>query len=252
MTGGPAIDCRGLVKDFSVGLRGVRVRALDRLDLRVEAGEIYGLLGANGSGKSTALKLIVGLQTPTAGECRLFGRPSGATAARASLGYLPDAVEFPDYLTGRELVQFHAALAGVDRRERVTRTAAVLHETGMAAAADRRVRHYSRGMKQRLGLAQALVHDPELLVFDEPMAGLDPIAAAEWETLLLRLKAVGKTVLLTSHLLAGVTRICDRVGLLHRGRMLREGRVDALLDERDGGPRSLEEVFRECATSAAP
>ena len=224
-----ALELRGLVKDFAIGLRGVKLRAVDHLDLRVEPGQIYGLLGPNGSGKSTTIKLILGLLQPTAGTCRIFGVSSARVEARRDVGYLPEAPDFYRHLTGRELVRFCARLCGLGGGALAARSADVLALVGMSEAADRRVGTYSKGMLQRLGLAQALVHDPALLILDEPTAGVDPVGAAAMAGLFLKLKAQGKTVVITSHLLAQMEEICDRVAVLDRGRLVLEGAVPDLV-----------------------
>jgi ABC-2 type transport system ATP-binding protein len=220
-----AIELREVVKDFSVGLRGVKLRAVDQLSLRIEAGQIYGLLGPNGSGKSTTIKLILGLLAPTAGTCALFGVPASQTEARREVGYLPEAPQFYRHLTGRELVRFHGRMCGLRGPELEGRVDETLATVGLTGAADRRVATYSKGMLQRIGLAQALVHDPQLLILDEPTAGVDPQGTAELTALLLQLKARGKTVLITSHLLGHVEEICDRVAMLDCGRLVLEGAV---------------------------
>lgn len=223
--GPPAIEIRVLVKDFAVGLRGLRLRAVDHVSLAVRPGEVFGLLGPNGSGKSTTIKLLLGLLEPTAGECAIFGVPSGRVEARRDVGYLPEAPNFYRFLTGRELVTFYGrmcGLAGAALREGVDEVIALV---GLAGAADRRVGTYSKGMLQRIGLAQALVHDPRLLILDEPTAGVDPVGSAEMAELILALKARGKTVLITSHLLGQIEDLCDRVAILDRGRLVAEGRV---------------------------
>ena len=213
------------MKDFAVGLRGLRLRAVDHVSLAVRPGEVFGLLGPNGSGKSTTIKLLLGLLEPTAGECTIFGVPSGKVEARRDVGYLPEAPNFYRFLTGRELVMFYGrmcGLVGAALRERVDEMIALV---GLAGAADRRVGTYSKGMLQRIGLAQALVHDPRLLILDEPTAGVDPVGSAEISELILALKARGKTVLITSHLLGQIEELCDRVAILDRGRLVAEGRV---------------------------
>jgi len=207
----------------------LKLRAVDHLSLRVEAGQIYGLLGPNGSGKSTTIKLLLGLLEPTEGTAAIFGVPSGRVASRREVGYLPESPYFYRHLTGRELVAFYASICGLPRAERRARVAEVIEWVGMTAAADRRVGTYSKGMLQRIGLAQALVHDPRLLILDEPTAGIDPVGSGAVAALLIQLKARGKTVLITSHLLAQIEEICDRVAILHRGRLLLEGAVPDLV-----------------------
>ena len=229
----PAIELRGLVKDFSVGLRGVKLRAVDNFDLRVEAGQVYGLLGPNGSGKSTTIKIILGLLEPTAGAATVFGVPSGRIESRRDVGYLPESPYFYRHLTGRELVRFYARICGMDGASLAARVAEVVALVGLEEAADRRVGTYSKGMLQRIGLAQAIVHDPRLVMLDEPTAGVDPVGAAEISALILRLKAQGKTVLITSHLLGQIEDICDRVAILDRGRLILEGAVRDLVGRAD-------------------
>jgi len=228
-----AVELRGLTKDFAVGLRGRRLRAVDRLDLRIEAGQIYGLLGPNGSGKSTTIKLLLGLLAPTAGSCTIFGRPAGDVETHRDVGYLPESPDFHRHLSGRELVGFHARLCGLRGATLADRVAGTLARVGLTAAADRRIGTYSKGMRQRIGLAQALVHVPRLLILDEPTAGVDPVGAAAMTDLLLNLKAEGRTVLVTSHLLESMEDICDRVAILDRGRLVLEGAVDALTGARN-------------------
>ena len=221
----PAIELRGLIKDFSVGLRGVKLRAVDDLSLRVPAGQVFGLLGPNGSGKSTTIKIILGLLEPTAGGCRVFGVPSAQVEARVDVGYLPESPYFYRHLSGRELVRFYARMCGLGGAKLAPRVAEVIDWVGLTEAADRLVGTYSKGMLQRIGLAQALVHDPRLVILDEPTSGVDPVGAAAISELILQLKAQGKTVLITSHLLTQIEDICDRVAILDRGRLILEGAV---------------------------
>ena len=228
-----ALEIRGLVKDFSIGLRGVKLRAVDHLDLRVQPGQVYGLLGPNGSGKSTTIKMLLGLLEPTAGECRVFGISSRRVEARRDVGYLPEAPYFYRHLTGRELVRFYAQMCGLRGAGLTARVRESLQVVGMSEAADRRVGIYSKGMLQRVGLAQALVHDPRLLILDEPTAGVDPVGSAAISELILKLKAQGKTVLITSHLLGQIEDICDRVAILDRGKLILEGAVHELVGRVD-------------------
>ena len=228
-----AIEIDGVTRDYITAPWGTRLRALDTVTLRVGEGEIVGLLGPNGSGKSTLLKIILGLLTPTAGTCRLFGMSHADAAARAAVGYLPEAPEFSSHLTGFEIVRFHARLSGLPRAGLGERVERALAGVGLAGAGHRRAGTYSKGMRQRLGLAQALVHEPRLLILDEPLAGLDPEGAAEIAGRITDFTARGKTVLLSSHLLGPVAEFCDRVALLHRGRLIREGFVEELTRRRD-------------------
>jgi ABC-2 type transport system ATP-binding protein len=232
-SGTAALELRGVVKDYSVGLRGVKLRAVDHLDLRVEPGQVYGLLGPNGSGKSTTIKMILGLLQPSAGTCRIFGVPSDRVEARCDVGYLPESPYFYRHLSGRELVRFYAEMCGMRGDALERRIDEVLVIVDLVAAADRRVGTYSKGMLQRVGLAQAMVHRPRLLVLDEPTAGVDPIGSAAITDLILQLKAGGTTVLITSHLLGQIEDICDRVAILDRGRLILEGAVNELVGRSD-------------------
>jgi ABC-2 type transport system ATP-binding protein len=224
----PALLLEGVTKDFAVGLRGVKLRAVDGLCLRVERGQVYGLLGPNGSGKSTTLKIVLGLLAPTAGRCAIFGISSGLVAARQNVGYLPESPYFHRFLTGRELVSFYGRLSGLRGATLAERVGEVIAWVGLEGAADRRVDTYSKGMLQRIGLAQALVHRPELVILDEPTGGLDPGGTEAVTGLIRRLKVEGRTVLITSHLLAQMEEVCDRVAILDHGRLILEGSVPEL------------------------
>ncbi|MDD3180775.1 MAG: ABC transporter ATP-binding protein [Opitutaceae bacterium] len=228
----PAVLLRGLGKDHASGWRGGVVRALDRLDMRIDRGQVYGLLGANGSGKSTTLKLIMGLQSPTRGTCEVLGGTPACPAIRRRMGFLPESPGFYRHLTGSEMVTICGRLSGLQGVELRGRVAAVLELVGLAEAGKLRIGTYSRGMVQRIGLAQALVHDPELLVCDEPTAGIDPVGVVQMMEVIARLKASGKTVLLTSHLLTEVVEVCDRVAILQQGRLIAEGELAGLMADR--------------------
>ena len=225
----PAIRLNGVSKVFPVPLRRRVAVAVRELNLEVAAGEVYGLLGPNGSGKSTTLKIILGLITPTRGTVAIFGRDSSAVATRRDIGFLPENAYFHKFLTGVETLRFHARLSGLPRRETASRINELLETVGLAHAGDARLGTYSKGMLQRIGLAQALVHHPKLLVLDEPTAAVDPSGSRDIQNLIASLKQRGVTVLLSSHLLTQVQEVCDRVGILHRGALLREGRVEDLL-----------------------
>jgi ABC-2 type transport system ATP-binding protein len=228
---GAAVQIQNLIKDFSIGLAGRKLRAVDDLNIYVADNEIFGLLGPNGSGKSTTIKILLGLLPPSAGDCRLFGKSSHLAVARQKVGYLPEAPYFYRYLSGRELTAFYAGICGLRGAARKKAVESVIERVGMTDAADRRVGTYSKGMLQRIGLAQALVHDPQLIVLDEPTAGVDPIGAAAIGQIILDLKGQGKTVLVCSHLLAQLESLCDRVAILHKGQLVVEGRVDELIAE---------------------
>ena len=225
----PAVAVRGLTKTFKVPFKKERIVAVRDLDLTVEAGQVYGLLGPNGSGKSTTLKIILGLVSATRGSTEIFGRSSREVASRNAVGFLPENPYFYKYLTGVETLRFHGKLCGLGGTLLKTRVGELLELVGLTSARDRRLGGYSKGMLQRIGLAQALVQDPKLLVLDEPTAGVDPAGSREIRDLLLNLKRRGITVLLCSHLLAQVQEICDRVGILAHGVLVREGPLEKLI-----------------------
>ena len=222
----PALEARSLSKQF-----GAKV-AVRELSLTLPRGEVFGFLGPNGAGKTTSMKMLLGLVRPTSGEGRLLGEPLGAARGRARVGYLPEHFAFHEWLEGRELLRFHARLLGMPTRGLDAGVEERLRRVNLADAATRRVREYSKGMKQRLGIAAALVHDPGLLILDEPTIGLDPAGMLEMRQLLRRLaKEEGKTILLSSHLLHEVEQVCDRVLILQKGRTIASGRVDELLEQ---------------------
>jgi ABC-2 type transport system ATP-binding protein len=232
-----AIEARGLSKTYRLGFRARKVRALADLDLAVTPGSIYGFVGPNGAGKSTTIKILVGLVRPSAGSATLFGRPISDPGARLAVGYLPENPSFHDFMRPLEVMRYLGRLSGLSGAELDRRAEALLERVGLADARDLTVRKFSKGMVQRLGLAQALVHDPPLLVLDEPMSGLDPIGRKEVRDLVLELARQGKTVFFSTHILSDVETICDRVGMLLQGRMVREGALSSLLD---GSVRSVE------------
>jgi len=233
MSAEPAIAVRNLIKDFRVGLKGLKLRAVDDLTLAVPRGQVFGLLGPNGCGKSTTLKIVLGLVAPTAGEISILGLPSATSAARARTGFLPEAPYFHKFLSGRELVRYCAHLSGVPTGRVDDAVAEALEQAGMTAASDRLVGTYSKGMLQRIGLAQAIVHDPELVILDEPTAGVDPVGAAAIGRIIESMRARGKTVVLCSHLLGQVEQVCDRVAIMDKGRLVLEGAVADVLERRD-------------------
>ncbi len=241
----PAVEIVGLSRVFRRPFHRDRVVAVRHLHLRVAEGEVYGLLGPNGSGKSTTLKMLLGLITPTTGQAQVFGLDSRRVSSRREVGFLPENPYFPKFLTGAETVRFFGRLCGLGGRSLKARVEELLDLTGLSGAAGRRVGTYSKGMLQRLGLAQALVHDPRLLVLDEPTAGVDPVGSRQIRDLIAGLKLRGKTVLLCSHLLSQVQEICDRVGILAGGVLVREGRVEDLLAVRDRTEILLEGASEE-------
>jgi ABC-2 type transport system ATP-binding protein len=236
------VEIDHLTKVFKVPMRRDRVVAVRDLSLRVEPGEVYGLLGPNGSGKSTTLKIVLGLVTPTHGHTKVFGEDSATVRSRQDVGFVPENPYFYKFLTGAETVRFFGKLSGMGGEELEARVRELLELVGLTEAGNRRVGSYSKGMLQRIGLAQALVQDPGLLVLDEPTAGVDPVGSREIRDLILTLKARGKTILLCSHLLSQVQEICDRVGILARGQLVREGRVEDLLSVRDRTEMVLEQA----------
>ena len=204
------------------------VYAVKGVSLRIPEGGVYGLIGPNGSGKSTVMKLLVGLLSPDAGSCRVFGAPATASANRREIGFLPENPYFYKFLTGEETVRFYGRLCGLRGAALKSRTSELLELVGLTEAKDRRLRGYSKGMLQRIGLAQALVQNPRLLVLDEPTAGVDPIGSRTIRDIILNIKEQGVTVFLCSHLLEQVQEICDRVGVLYQGCLIAEGTMDEL------------------------
>lgn len=229
----PAIEIENLTKDFRVGMRGVKLRAVDGISLSVGQGEVFGLLGPNGSGKSTTLKIVLGLLRPTSGICRIFGNASDDVAVRSRIGFLPEAPYFYGYLTGRELVKYYARMSGVPAGKIDSSTEDALALTGMTEAASRRVKTYSKGMLQRIGVAQAIVHDPDLVILDEPTAGIDPIGSAEIGDVIRTMRARKKTVVLCSHLLGQIEELCDRIAIMNRGKLVVAGTLDEVLTLRE-------------------
>ncbi len=225
----PAIAVRGLTKIFPVPLHRQSIVAVRDLDLRVERGEVYGLLGPNGSGKSTTLKIILGLVSPTRGCTEIFGRDSRLVKSREAVGFLPENPYFYKYLSGEETLRFFGRLCGLGGIQLKNRIDELLELVGLTKARKRRLGTYSKGMLQRIGLAQALIHEPKLVVLDEPTAGVDPAGSREIRDLILDLKRRGITVLLSSHLLAQAQEICDHVGILADGVLVREGRLQELI-----------------------
>jgi ABC-2 type transport system ATP-binding protein len=248
LRGNPALELAGVTKDYPIGLRGFKLRALDNLSLRVAAGQALALAGPNGSGKSTTLKLMLGLIAPTTGECRMFGRSSRDPAARVAVGFVPEAPQFPRHLTGCEVVRFAGQLCGLSGSHLERQAETILKLAGLEAAAHRLAETYSKGMLQRLGLAQALVHDPAILILDEPMAGVDPVGAEKICRLLHELKAAGKTLMITSHQLSQLAELCDTVTILDRGRLVYAAPKEAWVGRSSSW---LEDVYRERVTNGA-
>ena len=227
----PAIRIEGLTKDFAVGFWRTRPRrALDRLTLEIATGEVFGFLGPNGAGKTTTLKLLMQLLFPTSGRMEILGRPAGDLELRRRIGFLPEEPYFYDYLTAEELLTYFASLFGLSGPERGARVARLLDEAGIGGERRLALRKLSKGMIQRVGIAQALVNDPEVVFLDEPMSGLDPLGRRDMRALVLRLRDRGCTVFFSSHILSDAEALCGRVGILARGRLLAEGRIAQLLE----------------------
>ncbi|MDX2226881.1 MAG: ABC transporter ATP-binding protein [Verrucomicrobiae bacterium] len=248
-----AIEIKGLTKYFPLGWRSGHMTAVNRLDLSVRTGEVFGLLGPNGSGKSTTLKILLGLVTPTDGTARIFGKPCHKVETHRHIGFLPENPYFYQYLSGEETLQFYGRLAGIPGDRLPGRIEELLKLVGLFDGRHkRRLRGYSKGMLQRIGLAQALIHDPEILFLDEPTAGVDPIGSRDIRDMILELKKRGKTILLCSHLLDQVQEVCDRVCILNQGVKILEGSMGELVPQQDRfsivfeglGPEGLGEIRR--------
>jgi ABC-2 type transport system ATP-binding protein len=226
----PAIETENLTKDYFVGFWRPRpYRALDGLTMMVEEGEVFGFLGPNGAGKSTTLKLLMGLIAPTAGSARILGRPVTDLEVRRNIGFLPENPYFYDYLTAEELLRYYATLSGVNGADVNRRVQAVLDEVGLGAERRMRLRSYSKGMIQRVGVAQAIVAEPSLVFFDEPMSGLDPIGRRDLRQLMLGLRDRGCTVFFSSHILSDAEALCHRVGIIANGKMVVQGQLSDLV-----------------------
>ncbi len=225
----PAIRIENLTKIFYPGLRARPVVAVRDMNLTVRPGEVFGLLGPNGSGKSTTLKVLLGLIRPTEGRSYVFGTESGLLQSRQAVGFLPENPYFYKYLSGRETLKFFGRICGLRREYLKERVPELLDLVGLEGAADRPLAGYSKGMLQRIGLAQALIQDPRLVVLDEPTAGVDPAGSRDIRDLIVGLRDRGITVLLCSHLLAQVQEVCDRIGIMNTGVLVREGRVEDLI-----------------------
>lgn len=238
------ISVDGLTKKYNSGWPWrPPFMVLSGLSFSVAAGEIYGFLGPNGSGKTTTLKILMGLMRESSGAAKVFGYPAGDIRAKARTGFLPESPYFYDYLTAEEFLGFYGRLAGLDRDKLSRRTSEMLHLVGLADARHQQLRKFSKGMLQRVGLAQALIHDPELIVLDEPMSGLDPLGRKLIRDVILSLKDRGKTIFFSSHIIPDVEMICDRVGILMRGKLIATGRVDELV--RRDQVQSVEVVCEE-------
>ncbi len=227
------IETRNLTKVYRDFWGRQKVRALKALDMEVRRGEIFGLLGPNGSGKTTTIKLILGLLFPTNGQALVFGRDATEVTKNERIGYLPEESYLYKFLNAEETLDFYGRLFNMSRAVRRQRVADLIEMVGLQWAKRRQLKEYSKGMTRRIGLAQALINDPELIVLDEPTTGLDPIGTREMKDLIIKLREEGKTILMCSHLLADVQDVCDRIAILYQGELKEMGRVDSLLKVRD-------------------
>jgi ABC-2 type transport system ATP-binding protein len=249
---GTVVRTDGLTKDFSTGFWRPRPqRALDALTFEIPAGGVFGLLGPNGAGKSTTLKLLIGLLWPTSGTAEILGRPAGDPGAHARLGFLPENPTYYDQLTAEELLSYFAGLFGYRGGTKRTRASQMLDLVGLGADRRRPMRQYSKGMVQRVGIAQALVNDPEFVMLDEPMSGLDPIGRREVRELILKLRDEGRTVLFSSHILSDAELLCSRVGIIARGRLVVSGSVAELSTQAGEGSRGWEIVVAKLPPATA-
>ena len=227
------VETRNLTKIYRDFWGRQKVRALKALDLEVKRGEVFGLLGPNGSGKTTTMKLLLGLLFPTSGDVLVLGKPATDVEKNEKVGYLPEESYLYRFLNAEETLDFYGRLFNISGAVRRQRVAQLINMVGLESAKRRQLREYSKGMTRRIGLAQALINDPELILLDEPTSGLDPIGTKNMKDLILELKSQGKTVIMSSHLLADVQDVCDRIGILHQGELKELGRVEDLLKVSD-------------------
>jgi len=244
----PVVEIENLTKDFAVGFWKKRpLRALDNLCLEVYEGEIFGFLGPNGAGKSTIIKLLMHLLHPTSGKARILGQNAGSVSMHQHIGYLPENPYFYDYLTPRELLDYVGRLFGLRRKDLGDKVKALIEDVGLTGAADLQLRKFSKGMVQRIGIAQALINDPDIVFLDEPMSGLDPLGRMDVRRIIMSLKARGVTVFFSSHILSDVEAICDRVAILNRGRLQEQGELEEILKVRVEGHEVILSGWTESA-----
>lgn len=245
----PAIEIIGLTKDYPVGFWRKRTRrSLDNVSLEVAENEIFGFLGPNGAGKTTTLKLLMGLIFPTSGTARVRGHAITDVTMHREIGYLPEQPYFYDYLTARELLDYYARFFGFDRDDRRARIARFLELVGLTSAADVQLRKFSKGMLQRVGVAQAIIHDPQVVFLDEPMSGLDPVGRREVRDIIFDLKRQGRTVFFSTHILSDAETLCDRVAVLHQGKLQGMGAPGEIVSMETHGM----EILFELQAGAAP
>jgi len=245
----PAIEILGLQKTYWVGFWRKRAkRALRPFHLAVEEGEIFGFLGPNGAGKTTTLKLLMGLVFPTAGAARILGMDANDPRVKAQIGFLPEQPYFYDYLTARELLEYYGQLSGVAAKDRAKKVEAMLQRVGLPDAGDIQLRKFSKGMLQRVGIAQAILHDPKVVFLDEPMSGLDPMGRREVRDLIEQLKKEGKTVFFSTHILSDAEALCDRVAIIHLGELRSVGVVADLTASMQG---KVELIWRSAMVPAS-
>jgi ABC-2 type transport system ATP-binding protein len=246
----PAIEIENLTKEYPFGFLHLKKKtSLEGLNMQVESGEVFGFIGPNGAGKSTTIKLLMRLIFPTAGDARILGKPINDVEMHRDIGYLPEQPYFYDYLTATEVLDYFARfhdLTAADRKERVDR---MLKKVGLETARKIQLRKYSKGMLQRVGLAQAILHDPKVVILDEPMSGLDPVGRRELRDIILELKREGKTVMFSTHILSDAEMLCDRVGVIVGGKLRGVGAPGALVDMKTQG---MEILFELTGTSSAP
>jgi ABC-2 type transport system ATP-binding protein len=255
----PAVEVRNVTKAFQPSLRREYIIAVEGLSLTVNAGEVYGLIGPNGSGKSTTMKIVLGLMRATRGSTRIFGHNSGTAASRQDVGFLPENPYFYKHLSGEETLKFYGRLCGLRGRELKDRIGEMLKMVDLENARTRRLGGYSKGMLQRIGLAQAMIQRPRLVILDEPTAGVDPVGSRQIRDLIFQLKADGISVFLCSHLLEQVQEVCDRVGIINKGDLVREGSLESLISIEDqtevvlknASPDLLEKIRALVAEQAA-